>query len=74
MGETNKRCVCGHAESHHKGATNRGSCTVTVWTYGQSGCPCSRFLDATSRKGLAALAEQAERARRNIASDDEGIS
>ena len=64
-------CVCGHHKSSHGGATNLGGCRASIRTYGVRGCPCSRFLDVKSRKGIAALAEQAERARRNIAADDE---
>ena len=67
------RCACGHRKNSHRGATNRGSCKATIHTYGAHDCPCSRFLDATSRKGLAALAEQTERARRNIERDDEVV-
>ena len=64
-------CVCGHRKSSHGGATNLGGCRASIRAYGERGCPCSRFLDVKSRKGIAALAEQAERARRNIAADDE---
>jgi hypothetical protein len=64
-------CVCGHVRSNHRGATNRGGCAVTIWTYGSRGCSCSRFLDASSANGLAYLAEQEARAKRNAALDDE---
>lgn len=67
-------CVCGHSRRSHRGKLGRGTCEVTIWTYGPGGCGCSGFTDAVSPKGLAMLEVRRAKAACDIEADDEGLA